>query len=84
MGEVVAVIKVMPESPEAFDKVKSAIEGSIKAERIEEEPIAFGLKAIKITVVVKDEEGGTEAIEDKLRSIEGVSDVQVVDLGRLL
>ncbi len=84
MGEVVAVIKVMPESPDVFDKMKSEIEKQVKAEKFEEEPIAFGLKALKITVVVKDEEGGTEAIENKLRAIPGVSDVQVVDLGRLL
>jgi len=83
MGEVVAVIKVMPESPDAFDGVKAEVEKSVKAEKIEEEPIAFGLKALKVTVVVKDDEGGTEAIEEKLKQIQGVSDVQVVDLGRL-
>ncbi len=83
MGEVVAVIKVMPESPDVFENIKSEVEKTIKAEKIEEEPIAFGLKALKITVVVKDDEGGTEAIEEKLKHIQGVSDVQVVDLGRL-
>ncbi len=84
MGEVVAVIKVMPEDPEKFEVMKAKVEEAVKAEKIEEEPIAFGLKALKVTVVVKDEEGGTEAIEEKLRSIPEVADVQVVDLGRLL
>lgn len=83
MGEVAVVIKVMPESPDAFDGMKSAVENAIKAEKIEEEPIAFGLKALKVTVVVTDGEGGTEAIEEKLKTLPGVSDVQVVALGRL-
>ncbi len=84
MGEVVAVIRVMPEDPDKFEAMKAKVEESVKAEKIEEEPIAFGLKALKVTVVVKDEEGGTEAIEEKLKGIPEVSDVQVIDLGRLL
>ncbi len=83
MGEVVAVIKLMPEEPDKFEIMKEKVTNAIKAEKVEEEPIAFGLKALKVTVVVKDEEGGTEAVEKKLRDIPEVSDVQVVDLGRL-
>ncbi len=83
MGEVVAVMRIMPEDPEKFEIMKEKVASAVKAEKIEEEPIAFGLKALKVTVVVKDEEGGTEAVEKKLAEIPEVSDVKVIDLGRL-
>ncbi len=82
MGKVVVVMRVMPEDPDKFEAMKARVKETVKAEKIEEEPIAFGLKALKVTVVTSDEEG-SGPIEEKIRSIPGVSDVQVVDLGLL-
>ena len=84
MGEVVAVIKLMPREGIDFEAMKKAVENAVdKYESIEEEPIAFGLKALKLTIVVKDEAGGTEGIEKKLGAVPEVGDVQVIDLARL-
>ncbi|MGL6298922.1 MAG: elongation factor 1-beta, partial [Methanobacteriaceae archaeon] len=48
MGEVVATVKLMPESPdEDLEKIKADIQSSMpegaELHKIEEEPIAFGL-----------------------------------------
>jgi elongation factor 1-beta len=89
MGEVVATIKLMPESPDVdLKKMKEEVEKSIPSEaelhKIEEEPIAFGLVALQVMVVVGDAEGGTEKVEENLSQVEGVSSVEVVDIRRLM
>ena len=89
MVEVLATIKVMPESPEVdLEKMKADIQASIpegtEFHKIEEEPIAFGLVALKVMVIVGDEEGGTEAAEANLAKVNGVNSVEVTDIGRLM
>lgn len=89
MGEVVATIKVMPESPDVdLEKIKEDIIQSIpdgaEFHKIEEEPIAFGLVALKVMVVVGDAEGGTEQIEENLSNMKNISSVEVEDVRRLM
>lgn len=89
MGEVVATIKLMPESPEMdLDKVKSEIKELIPEDTelhsIEEEPIAFGLVALNVMVVVDDGEGGTEQVEENLSKIDEIASLEVVDVRRLM
>lgn len=89
MGEVVATIKLMPESPDVdLEKIKQAIESCMPEEaelhKIEEEPIAFGLVALNALVIVDDGEGGTEAVEANFAKIDDVSNVEVTDIRRLM
>ena len=89
MGEVVATIKLMPDNPDVdIAKIKVNIEKSIPEEaelhKIEEEPIAFGLIALNVMVVVGDVEGGTEKVEEALSKIVNVGSVEVVDVRRLM
>lgn len=89
MGEVVATIKVMPESPDVdLEKIKNDIIASIPEDaefhKIDEEPIAFGLVALNVMVVVGDAEGGTEKVEENLTQIQGVSNIEVADIRRLM
>ncbi|MGB9937420.1 MAG: elongation factor 1-beta [Methanobacterium sp.] len=89
MGDVVATIKLMPESPDVdLEKMKSDIQTSIpegaELHKIDEEPIAFGLVALNVMVIVGDAEGGTEKVEENLGKIEGVSNVEVTDTRRLM
>lgn len=89
MGEVVATIKLMPESPDMdMDKVKAEIKNLIPEDTelhsIEEEPIAFGLVALNVMVVVDDAEGGTEQVEENLSNIDEIASLEVVDVRRLM
>jgi len=86
---VVTIAKVMPVSPETDrEELKKDIEGKIphnmKLHKIEEEPIAFGLVALNVFVLLNDAEGGVEDIEKKIREINDVSEVDIVDVRRLL
>lgn len=87
MGEVAAKIKIMPSSMDVdLDKLKEDITKVIpqgaKLHGFAEEPIAFGLKALIVVVLVGDIEGGTEKVEEAIGKVEGVESVSVVELGR--
>ncbi|MGZ4848033.1 MAG: elongation factor 1-beta [Halobacteriota archaeon] len=89
MGEVAAQIKIMPNGPDVDLQALSArIESHVaqygRVHSCEVQPIAFGLKALLITVIVEDTEGGTEALEAYLSLIEGVESIQVVAVTRVL
>lgn len=86
MGGVLAIMRVMPESAEVdISALKAEIKRKMPQVReIAEEPIAFGLKALKVAAVVKDDEGGTEPVEAAIASIRGVASVETIDLDRLL
>ena len=89
MGEVVATIKLMPESPEVdLAQIKENVEKSIpegtEFHKIEEEPIAFGLVALNVMVIVDDAEGGTEKAEEIFSQLDDVASVEVVDVRRLM
>ena len=89
MGDVAAKIKIMPESvdtdlAELKEKLKNTIpKGAELHGDIEEEPIAFGLKALIVTSIVNDEEGGTEGAEEAFAKVSGVENVQVLEAYRI-
>jgi elongation factor 1-beta len=86
MGSVVAIIRVMPESIDVnLEQLKNDIRSNIPAvQDIAEEPIAFGLKALKVVAIVGDNEGGTEPLEQVLAAIDGVASAETIDLNRML
>ncbi|MFH1126687.1 MAG: elongation factor 1-beta [archaeon] len=76
---VLATFRVMPESVDIdlkgiASKIRELDIGDIKD--IKEEPIAFGLKQLIVLVLIPDEGGLIEKIEEKLRAVEGVNDVE--------
>ena len=52
-------------------------------EDTEEKPIAFGLKALMMNVVVEDEEGVMDKLEESIGSVPGVQNAKVVTLTKL-
>ncbi len=84
MGNVMATFMIMPDSPDTdLEKIKSEIK-KLGPQTIDEQPIAFGLKALKFVVIVPDAEGGTEKIEAALKKIEGVAGVEITEISRTL
>lgn len=88
MGEVMLVYKVMPNDPELdLDELEKKVTetaekfGTLKGTK--EEKVAFGLKAIIPTIVVDEESGAVNDLEDALREIDGVQSAETVDLTRL-
>jgi elongation factor 1-beta len=89
MGTAVVKIKIMPTSPEVeLERIKGEVASKIekmggKGCKLEEEPIAFGLKAI-IALFAWPEEAELENLEEALQGIEDVNSVQVVDIRRAI
>ncbi|MFB6081957.1 MAG: elongation factor 1-beta [Halanaeroarchaeum sp.] len=88
MGKVAAVIKVMPNSPELdLDDLREKLETSLpegaKINKVDTEDVAFGLVALLPTVIVPDDAGGTEAVEEAFSNVEGVESVSVEEVGRI-
>ncbi|MFB6307728.1 MAG: elongation factor 1-beta [Haloarculaceae archaeon] len=88
MGKVAAKIKVMPNSPEVdLDALQERLEGALpegaKISGFERDDVAFGLVALFPTVIVPDDTGGTEAVEEAFSEVEDVESVNVENVGRL-
>ena len=76
MGNVAVTFKILPASPGAdLEKMKKEIGKKMEIRDSKIEPLAFGLNALRILIVVPDKELGD--IENKIRSVEGVSEVEV-------
>ncbi len=90
MGEVIALIRLMPdgvlsddEIQKILDEIKVVVKEPVKLGKVEVKNIAFGLRGIDVTVAVPDSEGGLDPIVEVLSSIEKVDNVEVVDVGRI-
>ncbi|KTG08647.1 elongation factor 1-beta [Haloprofundus marisrubri] len=88
MGKVAAKMKVMPQSPEIdLDELQERLEESLpeggKINGFERDEVAFGLVALLPTVIVPDDAGGTEAIEEAFTNVDGVESVAVENVGRI-
>ncbi len=80
---VVAEIKIYVDDPEAMSSVKSEIEKLAKVQKAVEEDVGFGIKALRVTVLFDDSQGGTEELSEKIKAIEHVSQVEVENVGRI-
>ena len=80
MGDVALIIKAMPESPDVNrEEIKKEIRAKLpRVQDIQEEPIGFGLVALKIVVVDPDAEGQTDAAEAALNSIAGIERAEII------
>ncbi|MBT3721139.1 elongation factor 1-beta [archaeon] len=91
MADVVITMKIMPESPEvdleqltklALEKITAYTE--LDNNKVEQEPMAFGLKALKIMFVMDEAKGDTDPLEKELNSIPHVASVEVTDVRRTI
>jgi len=90
MTKAGVTVKLMPEGADVDlealkTKVKDAVKetyGDVGEIRMVEEPIAFGLRALKVTFII-DEEKGSDVIEQKLAGFEEVASAQVIEFMRL-
>ncbi|WP_135822488.1 elongation factor 1-beta [Halostella litorea] len=88
MGKVAAKIKVMPQSPDVdLDDLQERLENTLpegaKINGVERDEVAFGLVALYPTVIVPDDAGGTEAVEEEFGNVDGVESVEVENVGRI-
>jgi len=88
MARVVMTIKIMPDGLETdlddlLKRIKSAIPQGTDVGAVETQPVAFGLKAIRMNLAREESMGGTDDIEEAISAIEGVSQVEVERVSRM-
>ena len=90
MGEVIALIRLMPEGvlsddeiQTIIDEVRNVIKEPVKLGKVEVKNIAFGLRGLNVTVSVPDSEGGLDPVVDIFLKIDKIENVEVVDVGRI-
>ncbi|MDR5674523.1 Translation elongation factor EF-1beta [Halalkaliarchaeum sp. AArc-CO] len=88
MGKVAAKLKVMPQSPEIDldalqERLEAALPEGAKIQGFERDDVAFGLVALLPTVIVPDDAGGTEAVEEAFSGVDDVESVSVENVGRI-
>ena len=89
MAKVAVVVKIYPDDvsikpSDLTQRIKSRLPEGYEVLAEGEEPIAFGLKALKLVISMpEDTEGGTESIEAFLREVEGVQEVEIESVSRM-
>ena len=85
--DVIAQLRVMPtdidiDLNDLMERIKSSLPPNTKIKILREEPIAFGLKALVINILMEDKAGGTSPVEDTIKAQEGVENVEVIGVTR--
>jgi elongation factor 1-beta len=74
----------MPEGTEVdLERLRAEAEGTIgwgRVQNVQVKPIAFGLKALDIMVIIPDEGGLVERMEEGFRRLPGVQSVETVSV----
>lgn len=89
VARVAVVLKILPEDVSVdleniVAEIKRRLPAEYGLEAWDEEPIAFGLKALRVLVTMPEEsEGGTEPLEQLISQVPGVSQVEVVVVHRV-
>ena len=90
VGRLIAVFRLMPEGVEEdLEAIKAEVKNvtpkGVDLQGWQVQPVAFGLKALDVTIVMNDEQEdvSTDKIEEAYSGIKGVGSVQCTDVGRL-
>jgi elongation factor 1-beta len=88
MANMLVSMKIFPEDVTIdFDQLKQQIEKSLPKDssvrKFAEEPIAFGLKALIAHILIpEDKQDSLEKIENTIKQIQGVSNVETFMMQR--
>ncbi len=87
MGRLITRVKIMPADVDVnldalVERVKGNIPDGIQVKRYNKEPIAFGISALILDMVMDEDTASTDSLEDRLRGIDGVGEVEVVSMSR--
>jgi elongation factor 1-beta len=88
VGEVGLQYRILPEGLEVDlkklkDDIGKALPHGAVLRASEERPLAFGLKALHVLIVMDDKKGGAEQVENAIAGVAGVQSVEIQEMGLL-
>jgi translation elongation factor EF-1beta len=81
MSKVAVLFKIYPKEGEQTDRLVENIKSSMNPAGMQTEDIGFGIKVVKAMFKFDDTETSSSKIEDELRKVQGVGEIEVVEEG---